>query len=331
MTASKGKNDRLLSRAIIVISVIGIVYFGYRTLSDNSGEIQENPFEYNIENFKKSDAGLLHYSEIDQIPLDYHHVSGIAVGYDDNIYVTADESVLQLNNEGKFQSTISTSETPHCLAVDENGDLYLGMNDHVEIYDRNSTKKAQWKSLGEEALITSIAASNEYVFVADAGNRIVWKYDKSGNHLLRIGDKNEDKDIPGYIIPGHYFDVSIDPDGFLWVVNSGRHMLENYTFDGNFRSSWGEFSMEIGGFCGCCNPSHITILNDGKFITSEKGIARIKVYNRLGNLESVVAGPDRFIEGTEGLDLATDSNERIYVLDPMKKAIRIFEKNNPGV
>ncbi|MFC1557956.1 hypothetical protein ACFL40_01235, partial [candidate division KSB1 bacterium] len=112
-----------------------------------------------------------------------------------------------------------------------------------------------------------------------------------------------------------------------WIVNPGRHSLENYTFNGDLRTSWGEYSIEIEGFCGCCNPSHIKVLDDGKMITSEKGIPRIKVYNRLGNLESVIAGPKQFIEGTEGLDLAIDSNERIYVLDPMKMSVRIFEKN----
>jgi hypothetical protein len=86
--------------------------------------------------------------------------------------------------------------------------------------------------------------------------------------------------------------------------------------------------MSIEGFCGCCNPTHIAILRDGSFVTSEKGIARVKIYNRLGNLISLVAGPDQFIEGTEGLDLATDSEQRIYVLDPKQKAIRIFEKND---
>jgi hypothetical protein len=85
--------------------------------------------------------------------------------------------------------------------------------------------------------------------------------------------------------------------------------------------------MEIEGFCGCCNPSHFAFLEDGSFVTSEKGIARVKVYNRLGDLVSVVAGPDQFKEGVEGLDLAIDSKQRIYVLDPLEKAIRVFEIN----
>lgn len=328
MTSSKEKNDRFLTRAVIIISLTGILYFGYQEISIYFDEDKGNPFEYNMENFKKSDADLLHYSEINKIPLDFQQATGIAVGPDDNIYVTGDKLVLILNNEGKLQSSISTSEIVYCLAVDETGNLFLGMNDHIEVYSSDGTNKAQWESLIGGALITSIAISDEYVFVADAGNRIVWKYDKSGNVLMRIGEKNEEKDIPGFFIPSAFFDVSIDPDGSLWVVNSGRHSLENYSFDGDLRSFWGEYSMEIEGFfSGCSNPTHIAILDDGRFITSEKGIARVKVYNRLGYLESVVAGPDQFIEGKEGLDLAIDSGGRIYVLDPWKNAVRIFEKN----
>ena len=331
MSTPKRKNDRLLLRVIIGISVIGNIYFGYRAISENTKITQENPYEYSIEYFKKVDAGLLQYSEINQIPLCFQQVSGIAVGFDNTMYVTGDASVLIMDNDGQAQTTISTGETAFCLAVDLNGDLYLGMDDHIELYDRDGAKKAHWESLGDTALLTSITVSDDNVFVADAGNRFVWKYDKSGNVLLKIGEKNESKDIPGCVVPSRFFDVSIDPDGFLWVVNPGRHSIENYTPDGDLRTSWGVYSMGIEGFCGCCNPSHITILDDGKFITSEKGIPRIKVYNRLGNLESVVAGPDQFIEGTEGLDVAKDSNGRIYVLDPMKNAVRIFEKNNPGV
>ena len=133
------------------------------------------------------------------------------------------------------------------------------------------------------------------------------------------------------IIPSPYFDVAVDPDSFLWAVNTGRHSLENYTVDGDLRSSWGEYSMTIEGFCGCCNPTHIAIMNNGKFVTSEKGIARVKVYNGLGELDSVVAGPKQFNEGTVGLDLAVDTEGRIYVLDPVRKSVRIFEKIESGV
>lgn len=327
MLSFKKKKDRLATWVIITVSVAGILYFGYQAISESSKRNQENPFEYNIENFKKSGADIIHYSEVKHIQINLQNVYGISVGPDDNIYISGDDSVLILNRDGSIQSTISTDGPVHTLSVDENRDLYLGMDDHVEVYDRKGVKKAHWESLGEDTIITSIALSKKNVFIADAGNHIVWKFDKSGNRLKRIGEKNEAKDIPGFVIPSPFFDVAIDPDGFLWVANTGRHSLENYTEEGGLRSSWGKFSMEIEGFCGCCNPSHFVILDDGSFVTSEKGIARVKVYNRLGNVVSVVAGPDQFAEGTVGLDLAKDSSQRIYVLDPPKKAVRIFAKN----
>ena len=43
-------------------------------------------------------------------------------------------------------------------------------------------------------------------------------------------------------------------------------------------------------------------------------------------IKSFSEEPDQFIEGTVGLDLAKDSHQRIYVLDPKKQAIRIFER-----
>jgi len=330
MAAFKIKKDRIWSGVIIVLSMAGILFFGYKAIQENSKRNQDNPFEYDIERFMESDASLVHYSEVGRIPLEQPHVYGLAVGPEGNIYVSGDKTILIFNGEGIHQSTISVDEPVHCLAVEKNRDVYLGMNDHVEVYDLDGKKKAEWESRGEEAIFTSIALSEDSVFVADAGNLIVWKFDKGGNLLKKIGEKDEKKDIPGFIIPSPYFDVAVDPDGFLWAANTGRHSLENYTMDGGFRTSWGEFSMGIEGFCGCCNPTHFIFLEDGSFITSEKGIARIKVHNQLGEMVSVVAGPDQFVEGTVGLDLAVDSAQRIFVLDPKQRLVRIFTKNQDG-
>ncbi len=326
MVSFKERKDRLIIPVVIIISVAGILYFGYQAISGNASRNQENPFEYDLEDFTKSDPGLDHYSEAGRIPVELRNVSGLAIGPEDQIYVSGDGAVLVFDQDGILQSQISSAGTARCLTVDEEKNLYLGMEDHVEVYDREGEKTASWASLGDKAIITSIAVSKNSVFVADAGNKIVWKFDRSGNRLIRIGEKNDAKDIPGFIIPSPFFDVAIDPDGFLWAANTGRHSLENYTEEGDFRTSWGEFGIKIDRFCGCCNPSHFTFLEDGSFVTSEKGIARVKVSNRLGELVSVVAGPDQFAWGTVGLDLAVDSSQKIFVLDPFKRLVRIFEK-----
>ena len=322
----KVKKDKIATGAILTVAVAGILYFGYRAVRDNAKSEQQNPFAYDIKNYEASGAGLVHYSEVGRIPVELTVVAGIAVGPDDGIYVCGNESVHLFHNDGTQRSSFRADAPIRCLAVGENHDLYLGMEDHVEIYDRKGMRQVRWESLGERAIVTSIAVAADFVFVADAGNKIVWKFDKSGTRLQKIGEKNIEKDIPGFIIPSPYFDVAVDEDGFLWAANTGRHSLENYSVDGNFRTSWGEFGMEIQGFSGCCNPSHFALLEDGSFVTSERGLVRVKVYNRIGNLVSVVAPPEQFAQGTVGLDLAVDSAQKIYVLDPMQKLVRIFAK-----
>ena len=318
---------RYLTVAIIVLSLSGIIYFGYQAVSENiPSKGTKNPFEYDIESYKRSDTIKPNYSEVQRIAVDLQAIYGIAVGRDDRVYVSGDEFVRIMDRDGRLQSTWPLQERARCLAVDADGTLYLGMRDHLEVYSGAGEKKASWGSLGAKAIITSMALSPKSVFIADAGNLIVWKFDKTGVSLGRIGQKNEARDIPGFIIPSPFFDEGLDPDGFLWVANTGRFSMENYTEVGDFRSSWGESSMDWKGFCGCCNPTHFVILPDGSFVTSEKGLVRVKEYNRLGKLVSLVAGPDQFDEGTVGLDLAVDSTGRIYVLDPPKRVVRIFAK-----
>ncbi len=84
--------------------------------------------------------------------------------------------------------------------------------------------------------------------------------------------------------------------------------------------------MGLDGFSGCCNPSNFVILPNGSFVTSEKGIIRVKIHNPAGEFETVVATPNQFEKGTTGLDLAVDSDGRILVLDPKKGMVRIFSK-----
>jgi len=327
MPSFKSKNDRLLTAGIVLVSVAGMLYFGIGAVKENITKRQDNPFEYNVDQFKEDDEKLYQYIELQQISIPMEDVFGITVTSDDHIAVSGPNSILVFGREGGILATIPTGASVRCLVEDEENNLYFGLTDHIEVYDRNHVKKAQWPSLGEKAWITSIAVTREDVYVADAGNRVVWQFDKSGKMKRKIGEKNESKEIPGFIIPSPFFDLAIDPDGFLWIVNPGRHTLENYTPEGDFRSSWGQFSMHIEGFCGCCNPSHILILEDGSFVTSEKGIVRVKVHNALGNLVSVVAGSHQFAEGSVGLDLAKDSDQRIYVLDPSRRAVRVFVKH----
>ena len=258
------------------------------------------------------------------------------------------------DDAGKQLDEIELNSEPRCIAlIDEESEegtekiktSYIGMQDHVEIYRAGKLFKT-WQSLGDKAVLSSIAVSDDDVFVADAGNRIVIRYDKDGNIVNKIGEKDESRGVPGFVIPSPYFDLAIARDGLLRVVNPGIQKIEAYTYKGDLEFSWGEYSNKVEGFCGCCNPVNIAILfgddpsgEEDCFITSEKGLTRIKVYDNEGNFVGVVAGPEQLIEGGKvevcdspeechlgGFDVAVDSKGRVIVLDTIKNIVRIFSK-----
>jgi hypothetical protein len=287
-----------------------------------------NPYEYNLDDFRKVDPKWMTYQETGRIDIPARVLYALAADLDGHIIVSGDHALFIFNLEGQPVSRIDLGEPARCIAASPEGRFYLGMIDHVEVFDDEGKRVDAWDRLDETALLTSIAVGENDVFVADAGHKVVLRYDLSGNVVGRLGDSISANDGKGLVIPSPYFDVAIGYEGHLWMTNTGRHRIENYTRDGRFRSSWGKASWGIRGFCGCCNPTHIVILPDGRFVTSEKGLPRVKVYDQTGNLEAVIAGPEQFEEGTIGLDLAVDSSGRILVLDPKKRSVRIFQQKS---
>ena len=290
----------------------------------NSRTKKENPYEYNIDEYKKTNSDLITYKEAQPIKVNLEKLYAVACSEDDDIIVAGDKSIIIYNNNGDIISQFALENPAKCLAVDSDKKIYIGMQDHVEVFDFKGNKMSSWPMLNEIAILTSIAVTESDVLAADAGNKIVLHYDLTGKLVNKIGKKDLKNDIPGFVVPSPYFDLAIGYEGYLWVVNPGNHSLENYNFDGSLRSSWERTSASIEGFCGCCNPTHIAILPDGSFVTSEKGLCRVKIHNQMGDFKEVVAGPENFKEGTLGLDLAVDSSARILVLDPMRGMVRIF-------
>jgi len=316
--------DRLLTACIVILSVAGVLYFGIRAIMDQTPEERKNPFEYDMSAFKKAPTGKLAYSQVQSIPAPLEKLTGLGRGHDGFLYVSGDKSISKFNPKGTLVKTFAIDGIAYCLALDAQNRIYLGMGDHVEVHDSTGERIAQWETLGPNAIITSIAISDSAVYLADAGQLRVWKFTTSGSLLGTIGRKDPSKGVPGYVIPSPYFDVAIGTDGSLWAANTGRHSLENYTPTGALRTAWGTYGVEIDEFCGCCNPSHFAILNDGSFVTSEKGVPRVKRYDPQGQFIGLVAGTDQFQADTVGLDLAVDTSGQIYVLDPVQKAVRVF-------
>jgi len=313
--------------AVVAAAIIVAVAVVVRT--DTTGEKGSglgDDFSYDWKDFRKVEPKLIHYEEGARIDTQLSEPRGLALGADDRVYVAGDKAIQVFDKDGHRLSEIKLADSPRCLALARDGAIYVGMKEHVEVYDREGAHKTSWESRGPKAVFTAVAVADEDVFVADAGNRVVLRYGTSGKLLGRIGRRDPDRNIPGIVIRSPHLDLAIGPEGLLWVANSGRLRLEAYTFRGDLEISWGKGSQGLEGFCGCCNPTNFAVLPDGRFVTSEKGLPRVKVHNQKGVFESVVAGPEQFAKETAGMDLAVDSQGRILVLDPVAKAVRIFAR-----
>jgi len=315
------------SKIILTILIIVLIVVLLFRLWNRIDKQQGNPYEYDLSALQQVDPKLLTYEEVRQLYIPGKRLRALAVDADDRLYVASDSTLSIYDQQWKLQFRFPLDTLINCLAVDDEQQIYAGVTDHLVVFNARGEKMKSWSKLNDDALITSVAVSATDVFVADASNKIVLRYDRSGQLLGQIGDKNSDRDFSGFIIPSRYFDVAIGYEGDLWAVNPGQHTLENYAADGRLRSSWGKGGMNIDSFCGCCNPIHLAIMSNGYFVTAEKGLPRVKVYDQMGRLREVVAAPQHFAEGSVIADLAVDSVGNIFVLDSVNQAVRIFERH----
>ncbi len=327
----------ILIGVCVFIAVVALIRLD---ITGKKGSGLGNEYLYEID--LSIDPNLILYEEsIEPLNTGFTSTHAIALDSQGSIYIAGDKSVRIFAESGKLLDEIVLPGVPRSLTVADGGTIYVGIIDHIEVYSRQGKQLARWDSLGARALLTSIAVSKNDVFVADAGNRIVLRYDINGNLINRIGGKDTDRNIPGFVIPSPYFDLVMRRDELLRVVNPGRHRIEAYTFDGDLEFSWGKYSMDIEGFCGCCNPINIAVLGDDSFVTCEKGLARIKIYDPEGAFVGVVAGPEQFGVTAHvcttpeqcqsgGYDVAVDAQDRIFILDTIKNVVKIFSRKKAG-
>jgi hypothetical protein len=329
--------------AIVLVAVVvgGVALWRAGLWAARSGGGSQR-FDYDLAEYRKIDPALIKYGESLTFAVPLKVPRAIATGPEDRVYVAGDKAIVVFDAHGAKQTQIDLDDSPRCLAVVATEDapaglVLVGMKEHVEVYDAQGARQASWSSLGNKALLTSIAATPADVVLADAGNRIVWHCDRSGKVLRAIGKRDPERHISGFVIPSPYFDVALSPDGLVRVANPGAHRVEGYTMDGDLEVVWGKASLAIDGFCGCCNPANFTLLADGSFVTVEKGLPRVKVYNPEGQLVAVVAGPEQLgpratLTEKAGadqhltvFDVAADSRGRVLVLDPSSACVRVFE------
>ena len=338
----KSASTIIIAVVIVIAIVAALAAIFFNDLTAKKGNRLSPEFGYDLDKLRQIDPQLITYEETaNPIDTGFAQAHSVAVDSDDKIYLTGDNAIAVLNPTFQKITRFTLDQPPRCVAVDSDGTLFVAFKDHVKTLDTQGQVISSWPLLNAKAVLTSIALDKNNVYLADAGNRIVLRYDKSGSLLNKIGAKDPDRNITGFSIPSPYFDLTMAPDGLLRVTNPGKHLIEAFTPQGDREFAWGKFASAIEGFCGCCNPINFALLpNDEGFVTAEKGLTRLKIYNSAGDFATVVAGPESFIRHDRirdnsgsgltsgGLDVAVDSQGRILVLDPCTSELRVFTKKS---
>ncbi len=276
-------------------------------------------------------------------------LQGLAVDADGRLLTASADGIGVFNAEGRRAACWKTSAPARCVTAEANGTVWAGLTDRIEAYDAQGRRVSEWgtpgRERGELSYVTGIGVSGMNVFVADAGNRVIRRFDKTGDFINVIGERDPRNEAAGIHGPGRSLDLAVDAEGVLHVANPGRLRVDRYTANGEYLDSWGKPGLDPDAFSGCCNPIHLALGPAGRIVTVEKGLPRIKVHDATGNLLAVL-GTDLVPEGAGETDqsaqpgmapdgsammreffggVAVDAQGRIYVASPRTGLVYVFE------
>ena len=317
------KNRGLVIVVLVIIAIIlGVIlvdFFGNRP-----DRRSENPYALDVNQYRAVDPSLISYKEKRNFSLGLLIASDMSL-FDSTLYISGNSALVVLPLDGTRATMHAIPAGATCLEVDGEN-IFMGFGTYVAKFSLGGELLQQWPDMGERTVLTNLAIKGDHIYAADAGNRRIVIFNRDGEQTGAFEGKAESDAGHGFIVPSANFDLAVNNYGELWVVNPGKHALENYTDDGRLRGYWESVSFDIDGFLGCCNPARITTLADGSFVTSEKGVVRIKLYDQSGRLLSVVAPPDLFSgEDPQAPEVCADGNGVIYALDFERDMVRVFE------
>jgi WD40 repeat protein len=301
------------------------------------------------------------FKPIQQIPIPTVRVRDITFSPQGELLVTGAQEIYLINHKTTRTFELPSGKTqdrspvqPMSVAVDSEGTVYTATTQEIHQFAPDGKLLSSWghqgNKTGEFSYLTSLAVSENNLFVADAGNRKILRFAVNGDYI---------DELEGFHIPSAYFDVALDARGFLHVTHTSEHRVECYDQNGEKVSEWGQFGGGLENFCGCCNPTNLAVLPNSWLVTGEKGIPRVKVYDPQGKLMACLTTEDLKLshllepgrgdlafppplsaserglggeaaalpchDGWPGLPLAVNSKGQIAIAIPGRATVQVYE------
>lgn len=234
-----------------------------------------------------------------------------------SIYIAMPNVISVYGLSGELQTNFCTPSDIRDMTVHD-GRIYALFPSRIEVYDRQGNVTAECDACSSNSDYCSLAVCQEGVFVTDASNKNICKYNLDGTLARFI------KSPKGFVVPSYSFGITF-MDGVIYCSNPGRHQVESYTTEGEFIASFGKSGTEPGAFSGCCNPVFLTPSNNGELLTSEKGIPRISCYRTDGTFRSVLLDGKALGGGHDAYDIRV-MKDRLIVTGGNKVSVFQYDK-----
>lgn len=264
-----GKTVKLIINSIIFVIIIGFIVYVVSSVNEDEKtgaptSVQE-AFTSPMEKIKTLD-----------FPFKISHFE-LA---ENRLFLADSQHVAIYGANGEAIHSFPVRKGLRDLAV-ANNKLYLLYPTFIDVYNAEGDSINHWEACSDRSDYCALALTDDYVFVTDAQNKNICQYTREGNFIRFIFSPHD------FIIPSYSFDI-FNHNDTVYAVNSGRHLIESYSLQGDFIASFGGSGTDSGFFAGCCNPAYLSIAADGTFFTSEKGNPRISTFDPNGQFEQIL-------------------------------------------
>ena len=276
----------------------------------------------------------------------FQTLSAVALDQAGNVYGSGVErmgalaetgSVKMFTADGTVQKQWRVGNAATGLAVDTTGAIYVAgekagngcVVEKLTVAADGKVTRANW-ALGKAVRsVSSLRVHKDILLVADASTGCVHKISAvDGKYLGKLGGRGAKDGVTINTCCG-ILGFDVDAAGRLFIGNLGQHRVTACELDGSKESHWGKPSEKEEDFCGCCNPVCVAVMPDGKIVTAEKTIPRIKVYTADGKMVALI-GASEFGKDCSDLALAVDAKGVIYAADGEAKSIKVFALKEEG-
>lgn len=243
----------------------------------------------------------------------------------DNVVLATQNNIYVYTLSGQLVSNFATPSDVRDIAVYDNK-VYLLYAARVEVYtldgedviNENTGEALGWDACSDDADYCAFTVFDNGVFVTDASNKIIVKYNLDGTLARFI------KSPEGFVVPSYSMAIT-NMNGMVYCSNPGRHKVEVYDSNGDFISSFGKAGTDAGAFSGCCNPAQLAINNVGEILTSEKGVPRVSCYTTDGTFKSVLLNAKMLGGGHDAYDVRV-AGDKLVVAGGKK--VQVFQYNS---